>query len=140
MIEYYSETDFRLEHESGVSSWIEKVLQREGKKLGDLSFIFCSDSYLHELNVSFLKHDTLTDVISFDNTLGNLIGGEIYISVDRVAENAETFGVTFMDELQRVMIHGVLHFCGYHDKTKAEVTIMRRKEDESLALRIDVSN
>jgi probable rRNA maturation factor len=97
--------------------------------------VFCDDDYLHKLNLQFLNHDTLTDIISFDNSLGKQIHGEIYISVERVKENAGTYQVAFLEELHRVIIHGVLHFCGYKDKTKKQQETMSRKENEALDLR-----
>lgn len=134
MIEYFSEIDFVLDDQGAVADWIEQVVEKEGKQTGEISFIFCSDNYLHDLNVKFLNHDTLTDIISFDNSLGDLVQGEIYISVDRVKENAVIYEATFNDELSRVMIHGVLHFCGYKDKTEEESVAMRKAENRALKL------
>ena len=94
--------------------------------------MFCDDAYLHKLNVQFLNHDTLTDIISFDNSLGKQIHGEIYISIERVKENASTYRVAFLEELHRVIIHGVLHFCGYKDKSKQEQDTMTRMENKAL--------
>ena len=135
MIEFYSETDFQLDNSNEISEWISSIIKLENYEQGDLTFVFCDDTYLHKLNVEFLNHDTLTDIISFDNSLGKQVNGEIYISVDRIRENAETFNVSFLDELHRVIIHGILHFCGYKDKTEAESKGMRKKEDEALTLR-----
>ena len=135
MIEFYSETDFNIEDTKALSHWISKIIQHENHELGDLTYVFCDDAYLHKLNVQFLNHDTLTDIISFDNSLGKQIHGEIYISVERVKENAGTYQVAFLEELHRVIIHGVLHFCGYKDKTKKQQETMSRKENEALDLR-----
>ena len=135
MIEFYSETDFKVEDTKALSHWISKIILHENHELGDLTYVFCDDAYLHKLNVQFLNHDTLTDIISFDNSLGKQIHGEIYISVERVKENAGTYQVAFLEELHRVIIHGVLHFCGYKDKTKKQQETMSCKENEALDLR-----
>ena len=135
MIEFYSETDFKVEDTKALSHWISEIILHENHELGDLTYVFCDDAYLHKLNVQFLNHDTLTDIISFDNSLGKQIHGEIYISVERVKENAGTYQVAFLDELHRVIIHGVLHFCGYKDKTKKQQETMTCKENEALDLR-----
>ena len=135
MIEFYSETDFNIEDTKALSHWISEIILHENHELGDLTYVFCDDAYLHKLNLQFLNHDTLTDIISFDNSLGKQIHGEIYISVERVKENAGTYQVAFLEELHRVIIHGVLHFCGYKDKTKKQQETMSRKENEALDLR-----
>ena len=135
MIEFYSETDFKIEDTKALSHWISEIILHENHELGDLTYVFCDDAYLHKLNLQFLNHDTLTDIISFDNSLGKQIHGEIYISIERVKENAGTYQVAFLEELHRVIIHGVLHFCGYKDKTKKQQETMSRKENEALDLR-----
>jgi probable rRNA maturation factor len=135
MIEFYSETDFNIEDTKALSHWISEIILHENHELGDLTYVFCDDAYLHKLNLQFLNHDTLTDIISFDNSLGKQIHGEIYISVERVKENARTYQVAFLEELHRVIIHGVLHFCGYKDKTKKQQEAMSCKENEALDLR-----
>lgn len=135
MIEFYSETDFKIENSKALSHWISEIILQENHQLGDLTYVFCDDAYLHKLNVQFLNHDTLTDIISFDNSLGKQIHGEIYISIERVRENANTYRVAFLEELHRVVIHGVLHFCGYKDKSKQEQDTMTRMENKALALR-----
>jgi len=135
MIEFYSETDFKIEDTKALSHWISEIILHENHELGDLTYVFCDDAYLHKLNLQFLNHDTLTDIISFDNSLGKQIHGEIYISVERVKENARTYQVAFLEELHRVIIHGVLHFCGHKDKTKKEQETMSCKENEALDLR-----
>ncbi len=112
--------------------WIKEAVKNENHKLkvGELTFIFCNDAYLHKINVEYLNHDTLTDIITFDNSDDeNKIEGDIFISVERVRENADTLKTIFGHELRRVIIHGVLHLCGYKDKTKKEAQIMREKED-----------
>jgi rRNA maturation RNase YbeY len=110
------------------------VITSEEKDEGDINYIFCDDKYLHKLNVEFLNHDTLTDIISFDNSVGNELHGDIFISVERVADNAKDFKVSFEEELRRVMVHGVLHYCGYKDKTDGDQELMTQKEDEKLQL------
>ena len=135
MIDFFSETTFNLQNPEKVASWISVIISNENLEEGELSYIFCDDEYLHKLNVEFLKHDTLTDIISFDNSLGNQINGDIFISVERVKENASTFNTTFENELHRVIIHGVLHYCGYKDKTKKDTDLMRVKENKALSLR-----
>ena len=129
MISFFSETSFNIESSVEVSRWISKVIKSEGYDEGDISYIFCNDEYLLKINKQFLNHDTLTDIISFDYSLGKQIHGEIYISEERVRENATEFGQTFEDELHRVMIHGVLHYCGFKDKTDGEKQAMRAQED-----------
>ena len=135
MINFYSETDFTLQQEAQISKWILNIINSEGFEEGEISYIFCDDEYLHKLNVEFLSHDTLTDIISFDNSLGKQINGDIYISVERVLENSNTFKTTFINELHRVVIHGILHFCGFKDKSETDSKTMRIKEEESLFLR-----
>ena len=128
MIEFHSENDFEFEDGAFAKAWIVKVIAEEEKELGELQYIFCSDEQLHKINLEFLNHDTYTDIISFDYTVGSVISGDIYISTDRVADNAKEFKTGFKSELLRVMIHGILHYCGYKDKTVAEKAIMRAKE------------
>lgn len=134
MIEFFSETDFKLTNEQQIILWISEIIKAETHELGEVTYIFCDDAYLHKLNMQFLAHDTLTDIISFDNSLGKQIHGEIYISIERVKDNAQEFSDSFIDELHRVIIHGILHFCGYKDKTKEEELLMRNKENEALTL------
>lgn len=134
MIEFNFETDFKLDNDTLLNEWISNVITSEGFEVGEVYYIFCDDEFLHKLNVEFLNHDTLTDVISFDYRMGNQINGEIFISVERVQDNAKDFNNSFEDELHRVMIHGILHFCGYKDKTDEEEALMRNKENEALSL------
>ncbi|RMA66009.1 rRNA maturation RNase YbeY [Ulvibacter antarcticus] len=135
MIDFSSQTDYELQQEGEVSKWISTIIASEEFAEGDISYVFCDDDYLHNLNKEFLDHDTLTDIISFDYSLGKQIHGEIYISVDRVLDNSKTFETAFIDELHRVMIHGILHYCGYKDKSKADATLMREKENSALKSR-----
>ncbi len=132
MINFNYETDFILNNEVVYSDWILKVIQSENKSLGEINYIFCDDEYLHKINMEYLQHDTLTDIISFDYTVGNEINGDIFVSVERVRDNANDFKVSFEEELKRVLIHGVLHYCGYKDKSEEDEVIMRSKEDEKI--------
>lgn len=133
-INFFSELDFELDSESYYKIWIESIIASEDKYQGEINFIFCDDEYLLDINLRYLDHDTYTDIISFDNSLGNTLHGDIYISIERVRENAATFEVEFDEELRRVMSHGILHFCGYKDKTEREQDTMRRKEEEKIRL------
>ncbi|GIM51114.1 rRNA maturation RNase YbeY [Capnocytophaga cynodegmi] len=135
MITFNYETEFELpEQETVFQAWIEKIIASEEKELGELNYIFCDDNYLHQINVQYLDHDTLTDIITFDYTEEQTISGDIFISVERVADNAQDFNVDFQTELLRVMAHGVLHLCGYKDKSDAESKQMRSKEEEKMGL------
>ncbi|CEN42240.1 rRNA maturation RNase YbeY [Capnocytophaga cynodegmi] len=135
MITFNYETEFELpEQETVFQVWIEKIIASEEKELGELNYIFCDDNYLHQINVQYLDHDTLTDIITFDYTEEQTISGDIFISVERVADNAKDFNVDFQTELLRVMAHGVLHLCGYKDKSDAESNQMRSKEEEKMQL------
>ncbi len=134
MINFNYETDISLDNESSISSWIVNTISSEAHKLEEINYVFCDDAYLHKLNVEFLKHDTLTDIISFDYSVGKVIQGDIFISVERVADNAKDFNVSFDAELRRVIIHGVLHYCGYKDKSEEDAALMREKENHYLAL------
>ncbi|WP_461533985.1 rRNA maturation RNase YbeY [Sinomicrobium sp.] len=134
MINFYYESDFTLTDEEIYADWINRAIVSEGKETGEISYIFCDDEYLLSLNQKYLDHDTLTDIISFDYTEGDIIHGDIYISVERVRDNAADFNIAFEEELRRVVIHGVLHYCGYKDKTEEEKVVMRGKEEEKMAL------
>ncbi len=129
MIDFYSENNFVLEQKEQLIDWLQGLIKEEQKEEGDLEFIFCSDDYLLGINVEFLQHDTLTDIITFDNSLGSQLHGEIYISTDRVQDNAKQFKVPFKEELARVLAHGVLHLCGYKDKSEKDVEKMREREE-----------
>ncbi|RAW03167.1 rRNA maturation RNase YbeY [Pseudochryseolinea flava] len=136
-IKYFAEDIvFKLPHPRKTTTWIKEVIGQEGFSLGEVNFIFCSDKHLHTINVEYLDHDTYTDIITFDNSEEkNLIEGDIFISIDRIRENAILFQNEFDRELHRVIIHGVLHLLGYTDKTKAKKKVMTNKEDECLSLR-----
>lgn len=129
------DVDFPDFDENHIANWIEQVILHHNATLGDLDYIFCSDDYLHRLNVEYLDHDTLTDIITFPYADPPLISGDLYISTERVADNAQEAGVSFYDELCRVMIHGVLHLIGHSDKTPADEAHMRTLENEALARR-----
>jgi len=134
MISFNYETDFELENESHYEDWISRIIDSEGFDEGEINYIFCDDEYLHIINLEYLDHDTLTDIISFDYTVGNLIQGDIFISIERVQDNASDFNVSFYEELKRVLSHGVLHYCGYKDKSPKDEALMRSKEDEKMQM------
>jgi len=134
MISFNYETDFELSNETAISEWLSNVIISESKKEGDINYIFCDDEYLHKINVEYLDHDTLTDIISFDYSIGNELHGDIFISVERVADNAKDFNVSFDEELKRVLVHGILHYAGYKDKSEEDELKMRQKEDEKLLI------
>lgn len=134
MISFNYETDFELENEAHYEDWISRIIESEGFDEGEINYIFCDDDYLHKINVEYLDHDTLTDIISFDYTVGNLIQGDIFVSVERVQDNANDFNVSFEDELKRVLSHGVLHYCGYKDKSPEDEAVMRSKEEEKMQM------
>lgn len=134
MISFNYETDFELHNETHYEDWISRIIESEGFDEGEINYIFCDDEYLHKINVEYLDHDTLTDIISFDYTVGNLIQGDIFVSIERVRENAVDFKVSFDEELLRVLAHGVLHYCGYKDKSEADQALMRSKEEEKMKM------
>lgn len=134
MIEFNYETLFVLTNENRIKNWIQLCIEHYNCEVGEINYIFCDDNYLHKLNVEFLNHDTLTDIISFDYTLGNLINGDIYISVERVKDNANIYSQTFENELNRVIIHGVLHCVGFKDKELKDKELMTKEEDFCLNL------
>ena len=129
MIKYFSSTDFVIANKDELTLWLESATKTEGRTLGELVFNFCSDESLSTINKEFLNHDTLTDVITFDYSALNEISGEIFISTDRVRENASEFQQSFEVETRRVMIHGLLHICGYNDKTAKEKELMSDREN-----------
>jgi probable rRNA maturation factor len=134
MINFNYESEFTLDNEEAIAAWLSAVIVSENKTEGEINYIFCDDEYLHKINVEYLNHDTLTDIISFDYTMGNEIGGDVFVSVERVLDNSKDYNTAFDDELKRVLVHGVLHYCGYKDKSNADETLMRSKEDEKLAM------
>jgi len=132
MIIFNYETDFKLENEDKIRIWISSCIIDYGFKEGEINYVFCDDAYLLKLNTEFLKHDTLTDIISFYYTLGKEISGDIFISVERVNENAGKYSQSIDNELNRVIIHGVLHYIGFKDETPEDKKNMRAQEDKCL--------
>ena len=131
-IEYVYNTSFSLDNESKISEWLNKSVESEGFLVGEIVYAFFSDTDLKDLNVKYLNHDFFTDVISFNDSDGNVLNGNIAISVDRVKENSIKFKTSFNDEMMRVMFHGLLHFMGYNDSSVEETLLMRNKEDDNL--------
>jgi rRNA maturation RNase YbeY len=134
MISFNYESEFILDNESVYVDWLSKVIISELKNEGEINYIFCDDDYLLEINQQYLDHDTLTDIISFDYSIGNELHGDIFISIERVRENAQDYSVSFEEELKRVMVHGVLHYCGYKDKSEQDEKLMREKEEEKMKM------
>ena len=140
MVSYFSEDiKFDFKGRRANNRWLSAVAVNEGKKLGDVNVIFCSDPYLLEVNKKYLGHDYYTDIITFDYCEGKILSGDLFISVDSVRENASFYGAAFDDELHRVIVHGVLHLIGYDDHTDEEKKTMRSKEDQYLSLRASLS-
>lgn len=134
MIDFNYLTDFIIEDESLYSDWIDKLVSKRNFLLGDITYVFCDDAYLHEMNIKFLNHDTLTDIITFDYSEDTIVSGDLFISVQRLQDNAADFNTDFKNELLRVMSHGVLHLMGYKDKTEKDVLLMRSLEEEAISL------
>lgn len=135
MISFFYETDFKLPYsKKEYKHWVKQIVKSEKHTVGEINYIFCDDDYLHNINMSYLNHDTLTDIITFDYTEKNKISSDIYISIERVKENADDFIVDFHTELLRVMAHGILHLCGYKDKSSSETEQMRKKENEKIKM------
>lgn len=134
MIDFNFLTEFSLDNQAAYSAWLATIVASESKELGALTYVFCDDSYLHKINIDFLNHDSLTDIITFDYCQGDVVSGDVFISVQRVYDNASVFNVSFHDELLRVIAHGALHLCGYKDKTEKDELLMRSKEDEKIKL------
>ncbi|MBO4634137.1 MAG: rRNA maturation RNase YbeY [Bacteroidales bacterium] len=136
MISYYCEDiSFPFKEKRFTSRWLKAVATAEKKQVGDISIIFCSDNYLLDINKQYLQHDYYTDIITFDYCEGSTLSGDLFISIDSVRENASFYGVSFEEELNRVMVHGVLHLIGYDDHTEDDIAMMRAKENQYLALR-----
>ncbi len=131
---FHTETKFHVEHKRILKNWIKQVVLQHRFKLGDINIILVNDEKLYELNTEVLNHDTYTDIITFNYNEKNILSGDLFISIDRVRENAGKFAVPETEEFYRVIIHGVLHLLGFDDKTKQKKTIMRQKEDESLGI------
>jgi rRNA maturation RNase YbeY len=136
MINFHAEAiDFKVLNPIKTKRWLKSVIEFEGFELSEINYIFCNDEYLHTINVEFLQHDTLTDIITFDNSEEDqLIEGDIFVSVERIIDNTKDFNTSFEQEFKRVIVHGVLHLCGYFDKTVKDEMLMRDKEDYYLRL------
>ncbi|MDR2867970.1 MAG: rRNA maturation RNase YbeY [Bacteroidales bacterium] len=132
MINFQYHTNFNIEQERLFKKNLKSLILDKGLVPGEITYVFCDDEYLSEVNMKYLNHDTLTDIITFDNRVGERLNGEIYISIDRVKENAQSFEVAFEEELIRVVAHGILHLCGYKDKTEEEAAIMRQEEEKAI--------
>ena len=136
MIIFFNEDiDFKFQGKNNFKAWLKKVAYKEGFKIKDLNYIFCSDEYLHKINVDYLDHDTLTDIITFDNSEDeSTIEGDIFVSIERVKENSQTLNTVFDEEIKRVIVHGLLHLCGYDDHSIEEKTEMRRLENKYISI------
>ena len=136
MVSYFTQdVKFSFPEKRRTSRWLKLVAESEICRLGDISVIFCSDNYILDVNMKYLQHDYFTDIITFDYCEGDKLSGDLFISIDSVRENAITYGTEFADELNRVIVHGVLHLIGYDDHTKADIATMRSKENYYLSLR-----
>lgn len=139
MVSYFTEDiTFPFKLKRLTSKWLKFVAHSEARRLGDISIIFCSDQYILEVNRKYLNHDYYTDIITFDYCEGDLLSGDLFISIDSVRENAAFYGTAFENELNRVIVHGVLHLIGYDDHTEEEIALMRSKEDFYLLQRVNL--
>jgi rRNA maturation RNase YbeY len=139
MVSYFTEDiKFNFKDKRLTSRWLKFVAESEAKRLGDISIIFCSDNYILDVNIKYLKHDYFTDIITFDYCEDNLLSGDLFISIDSVRENASFYGTEFSDELNRVIVHGLLHLIGYDDHTEEDIAMMRAKENYYLSQRVNV--
>jgi rRNA maturation RNase YbeY len=134
MINFNYELDFQLNNESGYQDWLSSFIIDKDYLVGDIEFIFCDDNYLIDINKQYLNHDTFTDIITFDYSIGRLISGDLFISIDRIIDNAKTYNTSFDDELLRVMSHGVFHLMGYKDKELADIIVIRDLENKAIEL------
>lgn len=139
-ISFAFQTTFTLKNRTILKQWIKTTIENNNKEMGDISYIFCSDDQLLDINKEFLNHDYYTDVITFDYSEAEIVSGDIFISVDRIRDNAKTLGLSHQDELHRVIIHGVLHLLGFKDKTDEESKKMRCLEDECLSRLLTLLN
>lgn len=136
MISYYNQDiDFKFKGKRLASKWLTLVAESEIRRIGDIAVIFCSDDYILQINQQYLSHDYYTDIITFDYSEGDKLSGDLFISIDTVKANAEEYGTDFNDELNRVIVHGVLHLIGYDDHNDKDIAVMRKKEDYYLSLR-----
>jgi probable rRNA maturation factor len=134
-IKFHSECDFQQTNPETCVHWLSAVAKEEGKLPEEINYIFCDDTYLHKINLEFLSHDDYTDIITFDYSVGDTLIGDVYVSAERVLENSKTYSESFVEEMDRVLVHGLLHLCGYKDKTTSEAVEMRNKENYYLSLR-----
>jgi probable rRNA maturation factor len=136
MIVFFNEDiDFKFQGKNNFKSWLKKVSEKEGFKINNLNYIFCSDEYLHKINLEYLHHDTYTDIITFDNSEEeSIVEGDIFISIERIKENSFTLNTVFEEEFKRVIVHGLLHLCGYDDHTSEDKAEMRRLESEYIEI------
>ncbi len=132
---YYEDVDFVFKNKTLNNRWLRLVAESEIKRIGDISIIFCSDNYILDINQRYLQHDYFTDIITFDYCEGDKLSGDLFISIDSVKENAMEYGSEFSDELNRVIVHGILHLIGYDDHTEEDIAMMRKKENYYLSLR-----
>lgn len=139
MVSFQNQTPFTLMPKKQYKTWITHLIAQEGKRVGEINYLFCDDDYLLEINRKYLQHDTLTDIITFDYVEGDIISGDIAISVARVKENALKYGIGMKEELLRVMSHGIFHLLGYQDETEKEKGLMRKKEKEAIDLFVEKS-
>ena len=136
MVSYFNEdTKFDFKEKRLTNRWLKLVAESEIRRLGDISIIFCSDNYILDVNMKYLQHDFFTDIITFDYCEGDTVSGDLFISVDSVRENAAFYGTEFKDELNRVIVHGILHLIGYDDHSEEDIKEMRAKENYYLSLR-----
>lgn len=136
MISYYfQDTEFKFRDRRKTNEWLKLAAESEIRRIGNISIIFCSDNYVLDINQKYLQHDYFTDIITFDYCEGDRLSGDLFISVDSVRENSVEFGTEFKDELNRVIIHGLLHLVGYDDHTEKDIKLMRSKENYYLSLR-----
>jgi rRNA maturation RNase YbeY len=136
MIHFFYENTSEIIEEN-IKPWIEKIIITEEKRLGEINYIFCDDEYLLKINQNFLDHDYYTDIITFDQVRGKTISGEIFVSLQRIKDNASLISKNYEEEKKRVIAHGILHLCGYKDKTEEEQKTMRAKEDFYLSLKTE---
>lgn len=132
---YFQDTDFKFRDRRKTNEWLKLAAESEIRRIGNISIIFCSDNYVLDINQKYLQHDYFTDIITFDYCEGDRLSGDLFISVDSVRENSVEFGTEFKDELNRVIIHGLLHLVGYDDHTEKDIKLMRSKENYYLSLR-----
>ncbi len=136
MVSFFTEDiRFVFKDKRLTSRWLKFVAESESKRLGDIAIIFCSDNFILDVNIKYLQHDYFTDIITFDYCEGNRLSGDLFISIDSVRENASFYGTEFADELNRVIVHGLLHLIGYDDHTEADIAVMRAKENYYLSQR-----